>query len=90
VGGGMSIEMWLAEDEDSVGEHDLQQRVFDELAAEPGLAVKDIRVIVQERVVTLSGGVQRYGDQIAAGRWRGRSPAYRRCGTGSPSSGALR
>lgn len=68
MGGGMSIEMWLAEDDDSVKEHDLQQRVFDELAAEPGLDVKDIRVIVHERVVTLSGGVQRYADKIAAGR----------------------
>jgi hypothetical protein len=74
MGGGMSIEMWLAENGDNVKEHALQQRVCDALAAEPGLEVEDMRVTVQARVVTLSGGVQRYSDRLVTERVAGAVP----------------
>ena len=68
-GGGMSIEMWRADDGGrAVLQSRLQRAVFDEFALEPALDAADIRVVVDGRVATLSGTVQRYPDKLAAER----------------------
>ena len=68
-GGGMSIEMWRADDGGrAVLQSKLQRGVFDEFAHEPTLDATDIRVVVEGRVVTLAGAVKRYPDKLAAER----------------------
>lgn len=68
-GGGMSIEMWRADDGGrAVLQGRLQRSVFDEFAHEPALDAADIQVIVDGRVVTLSGTVKSYPDKLAAER----------------------
>lgn len=68
-GGGMSIEMWRADDGGrAVLQDRLQRGVFDEFAHEAALDPADIRVGVDGRVVTLSGTVKRYPDRLAAER----------------------
>ena len=68
MGGGMSIEMWLAEDDLLIRESELQQAVCDELAAEPLLDASDVRVDVDGRVVTLSGTVHSFRERLTAER----------------------
>jgi osmotically-inducible protein OsmY len=68
-GGGMSIEMWRADDGGrAVLQGRLQAGVFDEFIQEAGLDAGDIRVAVDGRVVTLLGTVRRYPDKLAAER----------------------
>ncbi|HUL02326.1 MAG TPA: BON domain-containing protein [Gemmatimonadales bacterium] len=67
-GGGMSIEMWLAEDDQVAVQSELQRKVFDELAWEPGLEALDLGVAVDDRVVTLAGTVKTYPERMAAER----------------------
>ncbi|HUL49481.1 MAG TPA: BON domain-containing protein [Gemmatimonadales bacterium] len=68
MGGGMSIEMWLAEDGLRVLESELQQAVCDELAAEPLLDASDVHVDMDGRVATLSGTVHSFRERLAAER----------------------
>lgn len=68
AGGGMSIEMWLAEDEEVGVQSELQRKVFDEFACEPGLDASDLNVVVEDRVVTLAGSVKTYFERAAAER----------------------
>ena len=68
-GGGMSIEMWRADDGGrAVLQSKLQRSVFDEFLHEAALDATDIRVVVDGRVVTLLGTVKRYPDKLAAER----------------------
>jgi osmotically-inducible protein OsmY len=68
-GGGMSIEMWRADDGGrAVLQSRLQRGVFDEFVHESALDAADIRVVVEGRVVTLLGTVRRYPDKLAAER----------------------
>ena len=68
-GGGMSIEMWRADDGGrAVLQSRLQRGVFDEFVHESALDAADIRVVVDGRVVTLLGTVKRYPDKLAAER----------------------
>jgi osmotically-inducible protein OsmY len=68
MGGGMSIEMWLAEDDNAVFRSELQHKVFDEFSWEPTLDAADIGVSVEDHVVTLSGSVKSYMESLAAER----------------------
>jgi osmotically-inducible protein OsmY len=68
MGGGMSIEMWLAEDENAAFRSELQSKVFDEFTWEPTLDAADINVSVDDQVVTLSGAVKSYPEKLAAVR----------------------
>ena len=68
MGGGMSIEMWRADDENPGVRSELQRRVFNELAREGALQSADVFVDVQERAVILSGAVKSYPEKLAAGR----------------------
>jgi len=68
MGGGMSIEMWLAEDENAGVRSELQRKVFDELRREGVLQTADVYVDVQDRAVILSGAVKSYPEKLAAGR----------------------
>ena len=68
MGGGMSIEMWLADHEDVGVASELQRQVFDELREEPVLAGATLYVDVSGRAVTLSGAVRTYPEKLAAGR----------------------
>jgi osmotically-inducible protein OsmY len=68
MGGGMSIEMWLAEDDNAVFESELQRNVFDEFARVSTLAGADIGVSVDDHVVTLSGAVRSYPEKLEAER----------------------
>jgi osmotically-inducible protein OsmY len=68
MGGGMSIEMWRAEDDNALFRSELQQSVFDEFAWEPMLDVADIGVTVDDHIVTLSGAVKTYPDKLKAER----------------------
>jgi osmotically-inducible protein OsmY len=68
MGGGMSIEMWLAEDDDVAARSELQRSVFDEFTWEPTLDAADINVMVADHVVTLSGAVKSYPQKLAAER----------------------
>ncbi len=68
-GGGMSIEMWRADDGGrAVLQGKLQRAVFDEFATEQVLDAADIRVAVEGRVVTLSGTAKSYPDKLLAER----------------------
>ena len=68
-GGGMSIEMWRADDGGrAVLQGKLQRAVFDEFANEQVLDAADIRVVVEGRVVTLSGTVKSFPDKLLAER----------------------
>lgn len=75
MGGGMSIEMWRADDDQTGLRSRLQGEVFGELAREPGLDRGDLRVDVSGRAVILSGTVrslpQRLSAERAARRVRG-------------------
>lgn len=68
MGGGMSIEMWLAEDDDAAFRSELQRNVFDEFARAPTLDHADISVSVDDHVVTLSGAVKTYPEKVEAER----------------------
>jgi osmotically-inducible protein OsmY len=68
MGGGMSIEMWLAEDDEIAVRSELHQAVFDELAWEPALDASDIGVAVEDHAVILSGTVKSYPEKLAAER----------------------
>jgi osmotically-inducible protein OsmY len=68
MGGGMSIEMWLAEDDEVAVRSELQQAVFDEFAWEPALDASDIGVTIEDHAVTLSGAVTSYPEKLAAER----------------------
>jgi len=68
VGGGMSIEMWLADRDDAGVASELQSRVFEEFGREPALNGANVLVDVRDRVVTLSGAVRSYPHKVAAGR----------------------
>jgi osmotically-inducible protein OsmY len=74
-GGGMSIEMWRADDGGHAARQSkLQRGVFDEFAHELALDAADIRVLVDGRVVTLSGAVKSYPEKLAAERAAKRVP----------------
>jgi osmotically-inducible protein OsmY len=64
----MSIEMWLAEDENVGVQSELQRKVFEELAREPALDIADLSVAVEDRTATLAGTVKTYAEWIAAER----------------------
>jgi len=68
AGGGMSIEMWLAEDDQVAVQSELQRKVFDEMTWEPSLDASEINVVVEDRAVTLSGHVKTYPERLAAER----------------------
>ena len=68
MGGGMSIEMWRAEDDNALFRSELQQSVFDEFEWEATLDVADIGVTVDDHIVTLSGAVKSYPDKLKAER----------------------
>jgi osmotically-inducible protein OsmY len=68
MGGGMSIEMWLAEDDNAVFQSELQRNVFDEFARACTLDAGDISVSVDNHVVTLSGAVKSYPEKLEAER----------------------
>jgi len=68
MGGGMSIEMWRAEDDDVALHSDLQRRVFEEFQWEAALDPCDVAVDVTDRTVTLTGLVKSYPQKIAAER----------------------
>jgi osmotically-inducible protein OsmY len=77
MGGGMSIEMWLAEDDQLAVGSELQSRVFDELSREPALETADLTVGVDARVVTLAGTVRSYPEKLVAERAARRVPGVR-------------
>lgn len=66
--GGMSVEMWLAERDDSALRGEQLQRVWEELAWHRGLDASDIRVSVTGGAVTLSGTVRSYPEKSDAER----------------------
>jgi osmotically-inducible protein OsmY len=68
MGGGMSIEMWLAEDDNAVFRSELQHKVFEEFSWEQTLDAADIGVTVEDSVVTLCGSVKSYMEKLAAER----------------------
>jgi osmotically-inducible protein OsmY len=68
MNGGMSIEMYLAERDESRAPAELQRRVWEELKCEPGLDGSDLSVDVRERVATLDGSVTSYPQKVAAER----------------------
>lgn len=68
MGGGMSIEMWLAEDDKAVFQSELQRNVFDEFARASTLDSADISVSVDDHDVTLSGAVKSYPEKLEAER----------------------
>jgi len=72
MSGGLSIEMWRAEDGDVARSAALQADVFAELAWEPVLSRRQVRVFVQDRIATLSGCVHSLLEKIAAERAAGR------------------
>ncbi len=66
MNGGMSIEMYLAERDESGAPAELQRRVWEELNCVPGLDGSDLSVDVRERVATLEGSVNSYPQKVAA------------------------
>lgn len=68
MGGGMSIEMWRAEDDDGAVRSALQNKVFEELEWEPGLDTRDLKVSVTDTAVVLYGTVRRYPAKVAIER----------------------
>lgn len=68
MGGGMSIEMWRADDDQTGLRSRLQGEVFGELAREPGLDRGDLRVDVSGRAVILSGTVRSLPQKLSAER----------------------
>jgi osmotically-inducible protein OsmY len=66
--GGSSIELWLSGGEDRIADMELQQRVWDEFAAESRLEGADLRVEVADRVATLEGTVEQYFVKATAER----------------------
>ena len=49
-------------------DNELGQEVLDELKFDPSLNAENVRVAVSDRVATLSGYVNSYGEKIAADR----------------------
>jgi osmotically-inducible protein OsmY len=72
MSGGLSIEMWRAEDGDLATSRALQERVFEELAWEPALDPREVAVLIRDRTVTLSGCVHSLLEKVAAERAAGR------------------
>jgi osmotically-inducible protein OsmY len=66
--GGMSIEMYRAERDESSTSAELQRLVWEELNREPGLDASNLLVDVRDRVATLAGSVESYPEQVAAER----------------------
>jgi osmotically-inducible protein OsmY len=64
MGGGLSIEMWRADD----GGTDVAGKVWDELAWEPVLCAEDVKLDVHGNRVILTGSVHSYPEKLAAGR----------------------
>ena len=77
-GGGSSIELWLAGDDERVAKVRLQNRVWEEFAGETLLEDADLRVEVADRVAVLDGTVDRYAVKAAAGRAARRVKGIRR------------
>ena len=72
MGGGMSIEMWRAEDGEEALRGALQERVFEEFTWEPVLDPSKLQVTVADHGVILTGTVQCYPEKVAAERAAGR------------------
>ncbi len=68
MNGGMSIEMYLAEPDESRVPAELQGQVWEELNCEPGLDASDLSVDVRGRVATLEGSVKSHPQKVAAER----------------------
>lgn len=68
MNGGMSVEMYLAERDESGAPVELQRRVWEELNCEPGVDGSDLSVDVRERAATLEGSVNSYPQKAAAER----------------------
>jgi osmotically-inducible protein OsmY len=68
MGGGMSIEMWLADRDDAGVQSELQEKVFEELRRDGALDSAKVLVDVRDRVVTLSGAVRTSPEKHAAER----------------------
>ena len=67
--GGLSIEMWRADDGGlAVRDGRMQRAVFDEFGLDPALASGGIKVMVRRGAVTLSGTVESYPAKLAAER----------------------
>ncbi len=74
MGGGSSIELWLAEGQEPGLGSELQRRVKEEMRWEPGLDPSGIAVEVQDRTITLRGHVRSYPEKVAAERAAARVP----------------
>jgi osmotically-inducible protein OsmY len=74
VGGGSSIELWLAEGQEPGLGSELQRRVKEEMRWEPGLDPSGIAVEVRDCVITLQGHVRSYPEKVAAERAAARVP----------------
>jgi osmotically-inducible protein OsmY len=77
MGGGMSIEMWRADDDEVGVRSELQKRVFDELAREPAVNQAALHVDVRGRCVVISGVASSYVERLAAERAARRVPGVR-------------
>src|SRR5579872_1216204 len=65
MGGGLSIEMWRAENGSDVVDETLRDRIFGELA-ELATDFTNVQVVVEDSIATLSGSVATYLDKVAA------------------------
>ena len=63
---GYSTELWLSRADEHRAEHDLRQRIWEELRWEPLLYHEGIAVNVAGSVVTLTGTVRSYADRVTA------------------------
>ena len=77
MAGGMSIEMWLAEGDDSGRERDLLEMVWDEFAGQDEVDTSAIAVRVTGHTVTVSGTVPDHPTRIEAERAAKRVPGVR-------------
>ena len=68
MNGGMSIEMYLAERDESRAAAELQRRVWEELKCDPGVDTSSLLVDVRARLATLEGSVTSYPQKVAAER----------------------
>jgi osmotically-inducible protein OsmY len=73
-GGGSSIEVWLAQDEEPALERAFQERVREEMRWEGGLDASGIAIEARDRVITLLGSVRTYPEKVAAERAAERVP----------------
>ena len=76
-GGGSSIELWLAEQEEPGLNSELRERVQEQLNWEPGLDASSIAVEARNRAITLTGFVHSYPQKVAAERAAARVPRVR-------------